>query len=321
MLNFLAAVLGILAAMVYVIIRMIWLLPGFALSMAFGRKEPDEPTTPDGFFWRAMSLLYDDPVSAISDFDAAISLRRMNHIAYNFRGLAHHINGDYDSAISDFHTAIEYSPTYAHPFVLRAHVYADLGDFARSIADFETAVHLGHDYLERDLRHIAGAYNGRGLAYFENEAYDLAIADLEKAIELDPSDPDVFTNRGRSLEAKGELSLAARDFESAHRLEDPEMYDYSGPDEIGEDEYEERERENRSMVRSDRAMEHYANGNYDLAIAWMDLAVSMDPLDETGYHNRGLVYLGAGSYMEAMADFNTSIGLSDSGFGAPPHTW
>jgi tetratricopeptide (TPR) repeat protein len=39
-------------------------------------------------------------------------------------------------------------------------------------------------------------YNNRGVAYYDNKQYDQAIADYNRAIEINPKDAYPFSNRG-----------------------------------------------------------------------------------------------------------------------------
>ena len=282
------------------------------IAIAFRIRGLDYPPTANTYLFRGLRYLHKDPTRAITDFDTAISLNSSHALAHHFRGMAHHLKGDYDKAISDYDNAIQYDPSYAPSFINRAEAFCELGDFGNSADDYESAVLLDPDCLQGRQPQIVNAYNSRGLGYLEKEEYDLAIADFGKAIQLDPEDPQALENRGRSLEAKGELSLAAHDFEAVHPILWPELYDPVDAGEMGSGDYELLEKENRAAVHSERAMEHFISGNYDLAIAWLDSAIGIDPLEESSYYNRGLSFLAKGLYDRSVADFNSVIGLTDS---------
>ena len=56
------------------------------------------------------------------------------------------------------------------------------------ISSVENSDHAIYNYTEaikRNLKFVK-AYNNRGIAYIGRQQYDLAIADFNKAIELDP---------------------------------------------------------------------------------------------------------------------------------------
>ena len=56
--------------------------------------------------------------------------------------------------------------------------------------------------------------------------------------------------------------------------------------------------------------QHHKSGDYDLAIMGNTVAISIDPNDWTGYHNRGLAYLAKDEYDLAITDFDAAISIS-----------
>ena len=50
---------------------------------------------------------------------------------------------------------------------------------------------------------LAGAYSNRGVAHLEKGELDRAIADCNKAIELDPKLAEAYNNRGAAYIEKG----------------------------------------------------------------------------------------------------------------------
>ena len=65
---------------------------------------------------------------------------------------------------------------------------------------------------------LAIVYNNRGAAYFETGQYDLAIADLNKAIELDPNLDMAYANRALTYTVLGMDTEAEQDVEIAVQL-------------------------------------------------------------------------------------------------------
>lgn len=62
----------------------------------------------------------------------------------------------------------------------------------------------------------AQAYNNRGEAYFHKGNYDQAISDSNKAIELDPNSDQAYANRALAYHSKGEYDMA---WEDVHKVE------------------------------------------------------------------------------------------------------
>lgn len=101
--------------------------------------------------------------------------------AYFNRGLAYHLNGDYDKAIEDFDRVITMNPEDDKAFYYRGNAHALQRSADKALEDYSRAIRLNPD----DAR----LYYYRGLAYQENPAtLDLAVDDFKRAIALDPSD-------------------------------------------------------------------------------------------------------------------------------------
>ena len=63
----------------------------------------------------------------------------------------------------------------------------------------------------------ADAYFSRGIAYLEKDEYDLAIAEFDKAIQLDPDYAKAYAFRGIAYHDKGNLDRTIADFDKPHR--------------------------------------------------------------------------------------------------------
>src|SRR5262245_66657828 len=65
----------------------------------------------------------------------------------------------------------------------------------------------------------AEEYNARGLANHENGDYDLAMADFDKAIALDPTLAVAYSNRGMVHYDEGDHDRAVADYDTAIELD------------------------------------------------------------------------------------------------------
>jgi tetratricopeptide (TPR) repeat protein len=65
---------------------------------------------------------------------------------------------------------------------------------------------------------LAVLYNDRGVEYANKNDRDRAIADYEKAIQLNPGYSDAFSNRGDAWRVKGDFTRALADLDQAIRL-------------------------------------------------------------------------------------------------------
>ena len=86
----------------------------------------------------------------------------------------------------------------------------DKGEYDRAIADYDRAIGINPSF--------AGAYNGRGNAYWLKGEHDRAIADYGQAIALNPRNAEAYFNRGNAYADKGENIRAIEDIDNALRL-------------------------------------------------------------------------------------------------------
>jgi tetratricopeptide (TPR) repeat protein len=68
-------------------------------------------------------------------------------------------------------------------------------------------------------QNTAGAYNNRGLAYYELKHYQKAISDYNQAIKLDREYAAAYNNRGNTYYELSEYKLALQDFNQSLKLE------------------------------------------------------------------------------------------------------
>ena len=93
-----------------------------------------------------------------------------------------------------------------------ADAYYNRGDAYSEIGEYEKAVADYNKAIQVDPND-ADAYYNRGCTYGEMGEYDKAIADFNKAIELAPNDADAYYNRGCAYSEKGEAPEAVNDLE------------------------------------------------------------------------------------------------------------
>src|SRR5258705_849285 len=94
--------------------------------------------------------------------------------AYNGRGIAYDMLGDYERSIADYDASIALDPNESSTFNNRGFAYKLKGDLDRALPDYDKAIEL-------DPR-CAIAYINRGVAHYRD---DIAIEDFTRAIEND----------------------------------------------------------------------------------------------------------------------------------------
>jgi tetratricopeptide (TPR) repeat protein len=116
----------------------------------------------------------------------------------------------YDDARSVFETELSVDP--ANPQAL-----AYLGDIEMKKDDLEKAIPLLKKalYLKDDIR-IAHA--DLGAIYMEQKKYPDALAALQRAVKLDPAQPDTHFRLGRLYQAMGNAPAANQEFAKVREL-------------------------------------------------------------------------------------------------------
>ncbi|MBV8587437.1 MAG: tetratricopeptide repeat protein [Verrucomicrobia bacterium] len=133
----------------------------------------------------------------------------------------------------------------------------------------------------------AGDYSKRAQNELLEENYDGAIADCDKAIQLDPNNAGPYKIRAEAKDGKGDYDGAIADCNQAIQLDPKSASAYDG-----------------------RASAEFFKGDFDGAIADWDKAIELEPKNEVLYASRGLCKRRQGRYNEAIADFGQAIQLA-----------
>jgi tetratricopeptide (TPR) repeat protein len=139
---------------------------------------------------------------------------------------------------------------------------------------------------------LAIAYNNRGNAYTSIGKYDLAIADFDKALELNPAFMKALNNRGVVYEKKGDEDRALESFDAALELD--KTYPYALV--------------NRGDVYSKKQ-------DYQRALADYDKAVQADAKLASAWSGRCLARAQTGNLKTALEDCNEAIRLATNAAG------
>ncbi|WP_159297824.1 serine protease, partial [Microcystis aeruginosa] len=137
------------------------------------------------------------------------------------------------------------------------------------------------------------AYSGRGELYYYQKKYDLALADFNKAIELDSKSAMAYNNRGLLYYYQKKYELALADWNKAIELDSKLAMAYS----------------NRGNIYNDQQ-------KYELALADFNKAIELDSKLAEAYNNRGRFYYYQKKYELALADFNQAIEINSDFAGA-----
>lgn len=179
---------------------------------------------------------------AITEYNTALRLMPDDATIYYNRGNAYDAQRDYQKALADFDHAIALAPDLAYAYGNRGHVYAQLRDYPRARADYKTAFALkptdiniawtvawasfGRTAPDREavekIEAIAEldpdhytAYLCRGIASIHHKDLKTALAEIQKAVNLEPEEWDplfwkgiVYAYCGRTRAAKDAIKKA-----------------------------------------------------------------------------------------------------------------
>jgi tetratricopeptide (TPR) repeat protein len=231
---------------------------------------------------------------------------RPNAYGYNDLGSRRLRIGDTKGAIKDFTKAIEINPSFAVAYANRGSSWRIEGDCKKAINDFNEALRINPE--NQKIRRVS--YLGRGWCLAEqgykkqaiedlNRAgsaagitgnNDLAISDLSKVLELEPTNFWAYFSRGIAYHNSGNYQKAIEDFNLALK------YKPNNDTGIG-------------IIYTNRGASRLNLGDAQGAIEDFNQAISIDQKDALAYRNRGSAYSKLGNSKKAIEDFTKAIEL------------
>jgi tetratricopeptide (TPR) repeat protein len=133
----------------------------------------------------------------------------------------------------------------------------------------------------------AGAYYTQGIEHLEQGQLDLALEDLNQAIESDPQNPEAYHFRGYVYDELGHYDLAINDFTRAIEL------GVDSPD----------------WTYSYRGISYAQSGDLPRALNDLNEAIKINPDFADAYFFRGLIYSELGNSEQAISDLEKSLKL------------
>ena len=128
------------------------------------------------------------------------------------------------------------------------------------------------------------AYISRASGYRANGDYDRALADLDKALRLDPKSAPALLERASIYDVKSEFDRAIADYDTVLKLDKDSL-----------------------AVRSGRARAYRGKGEFDKALANFNEAVRLDPNLASTHVDRGAIYQAQGDFDRAIVDYDRAI--------------
>jgi tetratricopeptide (TPR) repeat protein/S1-C subfamily serine protease len=264
---------------------------------------------------------------AIKAFDEAIKQNDPDNVylAWYGKGLALGYLGKYQTAIEAFQQAINTLPKREdlknfHSSILQQQsvVYRYLENYEQALTVINQAISLvpnnPNHYNEKwsvlselkrydeglaaitqaiNLAPRAAWYYNRGILYYNQQKYKLALADFNKAIDLNRNFAKAYENRGNLYRRQQKYELALADYNKAIELN-----------------------RNFTEAYNNRGVLYQNQKKYDLALSDYSKAIDINPNDAKAYNNRGLLYRLQEKYELALADWNKAIKINPNDAGA-----
>ncbi len=150
---------------------------------------------------------------AIADCNRAIALNPYQRGYYSSRGSVYYQLNRYREAVADFEIAIKGDARDGFGYLNRGFARVRMGDLKGAIADYTTALKL----VERDPEVTAKIYSTRGTAQYQAKNYPAAISDLSESLRLVPTE-DTYFFRGNTYYESGKRAEAIADLNRAVAL-------------------------------------------------------------------------------------------------------
>jgi tetratricopeptide (TPR) repeat protein len=163
---------------------------------------------------------------------------------------------------------------------------------AEGRSDWDTVIDMGEQILKLDPTHsiarakTALSYNIRSIDLHSARDYDKAIAESNRAIELDPNNAKYYHQRAECYHEKKDYDQAISDRTCAIELEPTNGY-----------------------YHQQRGVTYHWKNDYNQAMANYNRAIELEPNNALYYYSRGLIYRSKEDYDRAIADYTRAIEL------------
>lgn len=241
----------------------------------FNQAIRSKPYLAQPYFYRAVAKYnLEDYAGAEADASMAISINPYLADAWEVRGVARQNLGRSSDAISDYREALKALPRNRQIMFNLAMAYGSDKQYTQADSTFSLLIQYypGFD----------NAYLGRAMVKMETADTVAALADVDKAIDLNPHSLNAQLMRADiAVNFEKDKSKAIAALDNAIRLEPKKANLYI----------------NRANLRHD-------SDDYFGAMADYDYALQLDPLNHAALFNRALLRTEVADYDNALTDYN-----------------
>ena len=280
-------------------------------------------------------------------FDRAIALNpEFIHLAYFGKALALFYQQKYEPALTSSELALENQPDFTPAFRVTSSTLQKLNRYDDALAAIEKEIALQENnanayntkgiilwrlkqFSEAEIAYQKAIeinprsvfYSNRGLVYYDRGKSELALADYNRAIEINLNNVDAYNNRGLVYYDLGKLELALFDYNRAIEIDPNNVDAYNNRADI----YRDRGESELALADYNRAIEiapqlaqaynnrgvfYYGQNKLELALTDYNRALEIDSDYDTAYNNRGNLYRNRGKLELALADYNRAIKIN-----------
>jgi tetratricopeptide (TPR) repeat protein len=196
----------------------------------FNKAISIDPEYDGSYLLRASTkFALEDQSGALNDYNKAISINPENFIALENRGFAKLALSDGKGALDDFNRASKINNNSNRLIVLMGRCGANgaVGNIKEALQNCNKAIET-HTGRGGDPNKLSGVYASLGTAKFRSGDKQGALADLNKSISLNSSEPASYINRGSLKYALNDKPGALADFNRALSLKSTNVNIYLG---------------------------------------------------------------------------------------------
>ena len=176
------------------------------------------PFLPDAYLARGYARMrLSKYTEAVADFTKAMEFSSDNVSLLTARGSAYAENKQYDNAMEDYSLAVKRNPKNKFTYYERGRLNFTMNDTIAALNDFSKVIELD--------KFSAMGWSARGLIYLRNEKFAEAISDLNEAILLDERACD-YINRALARYQINDLRGAMADYDKALEVNPNEYLGY-----------------------------------------------------------------------------------------------
>lgn len=263
-------------------------LEDYVLAIQYFNKVIEaKPHLAQPYFYRAVAKIsLDDYRGAEEDASTAIKLNPFITNAYEVRGVARQNLGRTKEAIEDYTVALEQLPESRGILLNKALAEEELKDYDNAQATY--------DALLRYYPRYDNGYVGRARLYMAKGDTIAALADVEKALQINKNNTNAYVLRADvAINSERNFKNALADMDEAIRLQ-PQ---YAG-------------------FFVNRAFLRYKLDDYFGAMADYDYAIQLDPVNLAALFNRGMLRSEVQDFNKAIDDFSQVLQLDPNNYKA-----